>query len=1027
MAPSIHTLCLVIVILTVHCIALRLYPFSLNPKENPDYDRYAVKHPTQEDLGHTPQFATLRTLRVMDKIVNYSTVINQYCLNPNTTLGNIVWPRDPGFMFADNYKEFVDYIKLKGLSITSVHGFSPVNAGFRPPEEVLKYLEEVLSMRWFGMANGEQDGHYFGGFLIETLPQNMKPLDQYLLFREYFRAMEDILGPKMTTLLSSTFPHYQLKSGLYTVAGAETSQHGPNAQLRYSFIRGAGKQYGVLWFGNVSVYNRFGHKVYTKNNNEVAQTGSKRKRRGNDKGVSKYEDERIEYMCGNNDTLKDLFGPRCGTSLNLMKRLLYAQMMYNSAYVSFEDGWFTENNNSSTLSPIGLIQHNAYLWSMKMPSLGTHVPTIALYLDFFSGWTAPRLKDGAVYRMWSHLPYSPADYFTDGVLRMVYPSYQDASYFHDESGISSSTPYGDSLDVVLSDAPVWLLRQYNTILIGGKLSSNLAEVADNLEQYVMEGGNVVLSIGVLEKFQNGLLNVTADERSCKVVPAGSKFQLIGDKTVYTEIYSMSLCDVYIGSSMESLVVAELDSSIPLSIVVTLDGGGTLTILASKFGVSLEQVASPTNAIDTTLISPYPLLESVQKVINSTLTMATLFSSSANLSIVANFLGNGEYMVLVSNPLLVEQPFKLLSPNAKISSMSEVMIDQSEKGMVGYLPDGFENANIGQSTNTTIAGGDTRLFKVTIDQNTVIKLIPKSPPKLRPRGITLHMRHIRDSIRHSILLRPTFIQHFDSVVVDYSYITAKDVNFLKNEKMWLEQQSVMVYVDASSAINLFPGIRLTNDSADLYNDSILTLSSLIEKTSALGSHDLVISLHILPSAQSKEASEKDFNATLHFLMKKAASLDITLHMLDTPKNPFQLMPLSRWLESNGLLSMKFVLNLASLVEYGSNFKTDSIISSRSSLLYVSAPGRDDFGMNYTVNTPISKTSESNRKDVATMVTHVCSLRLCPYRGGTQEKPSQAASSNGEEFYPFIMDAAYEDLNEEYNDVHWIEQLLLEEEE
>ena len=143
-----------------------------------------------------------------------------------------------------------------------MHGFSPVSAGFFPPREVLDYLEAVLGSRWLGMANGEQDGHYFGVFVREELPANNNRVRQYLNFREYFRGMEAILGPKLTTLLSSTYPHYQLKSGLYTIAGAETSQHGPNAQVRYAFIRGAGKQYGVLWFGNVSIYNRFGHKVY---------------------------------------------------------------------------------------------------------------------------------------------------------------------------------------------------------------------------------------------------------------------------------------------------------------------------------------------------------------------------------------------------------------------------------------------------------------------------------------------------------------------------------------------------------------------------------------------------------------------------------------------------------------------------------------------------------------------------------------------------------------------------------------------
>ena len=62
----------------------------------------------------------------------------------------------------------------------------------------------------------------------------------------------------MAALLGLNFGHYFLKEGLYTYIGAETGQKLPNTQIYYSFIRGAGKQYGVPWFGNVSVFNRWG-------------------------------------------------------------------------------------------------------------------------------------------------------------------------------------------------------------------------------------------------------------------------------------------------------------------------------------------------------------------------------------------------------------------------------------------------------------------------------------------------------------------------------------------------------------------------------------------------------------------------------------------------------------------------------------------------------------------------------------------------------------------------------------------------
>ena len=233
--------------------SLRLYAYPMEPSENPDFPRYPVVHPGRSVFDHAPEFATLRDLESRDgQLVDYELLLQQFCLNSTTTLGRLVWPGDASLLFASNYRDFIDFVDSKGLYITSIHGFTPVGQGFQPPLEVLDYLSDKLGPRWFGMSAGEQDGHYFGALVWEEVPENEDRQQQYLHFRNYFRGLEEVLGPRMTTLMSSVFPHYELKSGHYTMAGAETSQHGPNAQLRYSFIRGAGKQYGVLWFGNVS-------------------------------------------------------------------------------------------------------------------------------------------------------------------------------------------------------------------------------------------------------------------------------------------------------------------------------------------------------------------------------------------------------------------------------------------------------------------------------------------------------------------------------------------------------------------------------------------------------------------------------------------------------------------------------------------------------------------------------------------------------------------------------------------------------
>ena len=1007
---------------------LKLYPYLPDPSLNPDYERYAVRHPTLDVFGNTPQFATLRNIPTIlnGSELNYKAIISRYCLNSSTTLGRMLYPRRPSFFFVNNYADFINYLKSQGLYMTTVHGFSPVSAGYRPPPKVLEYLEKTLGDRWLGISNGEQDGHYFDAFIGEELPKNTNHKGQYLHFRDYFTAMENILGPRMTTLLSDTYPHYEIKSGLYTLAGAETSQHGPNAQIRYSFIRGAGKQYGVLWFGNVSVYNRWGHKVYK---TPSKTTSSDNLPMPNPKLSHKYGDSpQRNYTCKHTKAFNlqtDGSGPTCGTSLNLMKRLMYAHIMYHSAYASFEDNWFY-NAEPNVLSPIGLIQHNAYLWTMKFASLGTHVPTIALYLDFFNGWATPRLKRGSEFHVWYNLPYMEGDYLSDGIFRVIYPSYQDASYFHNETGVSSPTPYGDALDVLLSDASSWVLKQYDTVIVSSNIDGGM-EVEHNLNDYLTSGGNLILTAGNLAKLPMGSLTVTTN-LNCKFVPSGSTVHIFTGESM-VEKYNMTVCDIDFPPN--STVLAWLEDHTPLAVQMPAANNGSLTVFATPFAISSDAVARPSSQEDVTLPSPYPLLDHAQTLLNNIFTNATLFTSSANLSLVPTHTSKDQFYLLVSNPELREQPMKLLSPQGKITSLEEIPLDQSEKGAEGYLPDGFEGADIGHSTNTTIAGGDTRLFAVTLSSD-LLHFLPKVQPKPRPIGVALHLRHIDHSIRYEVLLRPTFFQHYDSVVVDYSYLITKDDDFLKQESRWLKQQNLSVCVDASPSVNLFPTLRLTNDAPDLHNQTMQSLTRLLYKMNALGSCDLIMSLHIFPNHQTHDESLQDFNNTLHYLDNLGSQLNITVHMLDAQKNPLDVIPFSRWLLSCNLTSINFIMNTARLVTYDYRAEYDVIIKSHSSMLYVNAPGWDMYGLHYANNVPLSKVNSTLRTQVEDMIKHICTLRQCPYqfnstteaanddRHYTQQK---AKERNTDIVYPIVMDAMYADRNEEFTDIHLIENLLL----
>ena len=426
-----------------------MYSHLLVPAEHSDYTRRAVKPPGWEVFDNQTQFTTLRGFQVDDgKITDLQKALDLHTVTND--LGRVIWPAYP-ILFAKNLGALGDEIKRRQLYLFDIWGYVPGSGPggywqqFEPPTKVFARLEGELGDRWLGTDIGEQDGRYIGGYANQMTPSSLNRMDQYLNFQRHFERMGDDLGNRHATLVSLNFGHYLLKEGTYTLIGAETAQGLPNAQVYYSFIRAAGKQYGVPWFGNVSVYNRWGFKSYG----------------------------------GGGET--------AGTSLSLMKRLMYSQVLYNSMAVGFESGWFYPDNR---LSPIGRIQQSAQRWVRKVGQPGVQHTPVALLLDFDAGWTVPRhLYSGALYRVWGNLSYADCDYLTDGILDLLYPGYADSSYFHDEAGFSAATPHGDIADCLLSDAPLWLLNRYGVLVVTAR--SRDRELREKLAAYVAGGGRIV--------------------------------------------------------------------------------------------------------------------------------------------------------------------------------------------------------------------------------------------------------------------------------------------------------------------------------------------------------------------------------------------------------------------------------------------------------------------------------------------------------------------------------------------------------
>jgi len=815
---------------------LKLYSDRFDPADRPDVARYYATPPTWATFDGKTQFIACRAFPSKDDVGrDFGKTLDQY---QKEELGRVIWPH-ASTIFFKNLGELADEINRRDLYLFDFWGFvpgsGPRDSGdwteFKADPAQFKLLEEKLGDRWLGMDNGEQDGRYVGGYGPFASPISDDRFAQYLNFQRHFERMGDQLGNRLATLVSLNFGHYFLKEGIYTLIGAETAQGLPNGQIYYSWIRGAGKQYGVLWFGNASIYNRFSWKS--------------------------YPDKATE-----------------GTTLALLKRLMYSHLLYNCAAVGYEAGWFVGEG----LGPIGKIQQSAKRWLDENGDPGVQATPVAFLCDFNCGWSFPRhLYSGASYRVWGNIPYAPGDYLTNNLFDLAYPGYQDSSYYLDERGFITPTPYGDCVDALLTDAPLELLKEYATIFIADSMTPG-AELYDKLTSYVKEGGRLVMTADLLEKF-GGFADVGLV--SGKTTQFGAEPIQIdwNDGTQTTETRPFEAKKLVLPEN--ATIMARVGET-PLVAEVPF-GKGAAVVLASPFGLSTQRAFEGTvpNQTEKPLPNPYPLLDFAKKTFAGELERATLFEAGDGLASIVCRKGANSYTVGVFNNDWAEKPFKIESKIGEIASIREMPTDVGERSALGFYPHQMETQlNAGNDTEATIAGGGVRIFAVELKGETIEpleKTVWNEPPKGRFLAIR-DSKEIQTPLKESILARPTFFQHWDGVLVDRTYFEARSTEELEKEAGWIKRQKLRIAVDLTSGINLYPGLRLIHNDEEAYERSMNSIRSTIEKAAILGSESILLKTHRTPENNySGDAVHKDVVGTLKEICAFAAERKIGVQL------------------------------------------------------------------------------------------------------------------------------------------------------
>ena len=412
---------------------------------------------------------------------------------------------------------------------------------------------------------------------------------------------------------------------------------------------------------------------------------------------------------------------------------------------------------------------------------------------------------------------------------------------------------------------------------------------------------------------------------------------------------------------DAALVISRYGEVPAAVEVR-SGRGLLTVLASPFGVP-EESAAPLpvkSEVDDHLPNPYPLLGHVRTILDNAMKRQTLFEVDPELSLIACRRKPGEYVLGVCNNSLSPQPFALQSHIGPIVSLRETEIDCSERKAVGYLPEGFEDADLGVSGDDTIAGGDVRIFVVTVDERDVEE-VPHRKPPARPKGRILSLRG-QLPIKEQVLSRPTFFEHFDGVMVDWKVLAERDRHSLERETGWIGRQGLRVFVDLSSGINLYPDLRLVNNIQEEYERSMHTVAAVLSRMPMVGSKDLLICLHrLVENNIGVEDTWASIDETIRGICADAAGAGISVHLRLAPGKPVSDID-----DAVGFLARIGASNLSLAPSTGNliatRVKPDDVrelLSDRVGLWLAGAPQRDLGGATWTVQAPLHAGCDEER--------------------------------------------------------------------
>ncbi|MEX1049743.1 MAG: hypothetical protein WED15_09455 [Akkermansiaceae bacterium] len=501
------------------------------------------------------------------------------------------------------------------------------------------------------------------------------------------------------------------------------------------------------------------------------------------------------------------FGPNYGKSYALNRQMLYLSWLNGARFFNWEGREFITSLTPDFPSPLGTFTKKAADFMDRFGPVGPVQSPIALISEFSNAWRPPGIQSNKTidFNITGDAPYAKGDYQLHGLRDFFYPQYLQCESIYKasmrEDFALSPTPYGHSIDFLLSDARHVALDRYGLLIWGGVPPEAPSMVREKLFKYINAGKGRVVLFGAAAR---SMFPDWFQDRPPTCVNAGTTVSYAGISITETSDFLLENLRAELNTSELSMKVLATVDGKPL--VVECLGG--LVLVLSDYGTNHTESVSSTSARwkEDQLVTeiPHQLLDHVRRLLNEEASKNSLFSvGNKQLHFVTTRPQDGEYLVGIFNDKLTSEPFSITSNIGKIISLEEVPLNDSKQqlkeaaGGAAYAPPGLRNStrlplDYGLSNASHIEGRDFRLFRVKLLESGVRPISTFQFPG-RPVGRVLAVSGL-ESIRSYLQGIPSFFQWFDGIKVDASDLLAIEDSRLADQAHWLNRRGVRLVID-----------------------------------------------------------------------------------------------------------------------------------------------------------------------------------------------------------------------------------------